>query len=149
MTLLAMSYFIPLNIVDPVVFGLRMTADSRPTSDLHRRARTLSEAAFQSCSIPGCGRAPEARQGNGLSPTLCRYHREFRRRHGSPLKRSYTGAELKPYIRAAESFVKAHKSDQEIQWSLDRIAAQLANAGPAQRVNDLPWMEPRAKARAS
>ena len=56
---------------------------------------------------------------------------------------------MKPYIRAAESFAKAHKSDLEIQWSLDRIAAQLANAGPVQRVNDLPWMEPRAKARAA
>jgi len=31
---------------------------------------------------------------------------------------------------------------------LDRIALELAGAGPVQRVNDLPWMEPRAKARA-
>jgi hypothetical protein len=111
--------------------------------------KTPSDDAFRFCTIPGCGRPPEARQGNGLSPTLCRYHREFRSRHGSPLKRSYTGAELKPYVRAAESFAKSHKDNREIGWSLDRVAAELAGAGRVQRVNDLPWMEPREKARAS
>jgi hypothetical protein len=126
-----------------------MTVASRPTSELHRRLKTCSDSAFRLCAIPGCGRLPESRQGNGLSPTLCRYHREFRRTHGSPVKRSYTGTELRPYIRAAESFVKAHKGDQEIQWSLARIAAELANAGPVRRVNDLPFLAPRAKTRAS
>jgi hypothetical protein len=126
-----------------------MTAGLSPHSALYRRVHSASAGAFQLCAIPGCGRATEARQGNGLSPTLCRFHREYRSRHGSPLKRSYTGAEIRPHVRAAESFVKAHKNDQEIRWSLDRIAVDLANAGPVHRVNDLPWMEPRAKARAA
>src|SRR6266566_4958315 len=125
-----------------------MTSDL-PRSELVLRVKTPSDDASRFCSIPGCGRVPEARQGNGLSPTLCRYHRGFRSRHGSPLKRSYTGPELKPYIRAADSFVRAHKENREIRWSLDRIALELAGAGPVQRVNDLPWMEPRAKAKAA
>jgi hypothetical protein len=65
------------------------------------------------------------------------------------MKPSYTGPHLEPYIRAAESFAKKHKEDRYIQWSLDHITAALANAGPVQRVNDLPWMEASAKAKAS
>src|SRR5437763_7517126 len=126
-----------------------MTAGFHSRSPLHHRVKRVSDSAFKFCTIPGCGRPPEARQGNGLSPTLCRFHRAHRGRHGSPFKPSYTSAELKPFIRAAESFVKAHKGDQEIQWSLARIAAELADAGPVQRVNDLPFLAPRAKARAS
>jgi hypothetical protein len=121
----------------------------RPRSPLHRRVQAVAEEAFRSCAVPGCGRPPEALQGNGLSPTLCRYHREFRSRHGSPLKRSYTGAELKPYVSAAKTILRAHKADQEIGWSLDRIAAELAGAGPVKRVNDLAFMDARSKARAS
>jgi hypothetical protein len=126
-----------------------MTDRSRSRSPLYRRVKAASDSAFKFCTIPGCGRPPEARQGNGLSPTLCRFHRDHCRHHGSPLKPSYTGAELKPYIRAAEFFVKAHKDSIEIQWSCARIAAELADAGPVQRVNDLPFLAPRAKARAS
>jgi hypothetical protein len=127
-----------------------MTASgSSPRSELARRVKTPSDEALPFCTVPGCGRAPEARQGNGLSPTLCRYHREFRRRHGSPLKRSYTGAELKPYVRAAESFAKAHKADPFIKRALERIGLELSLSGPVQHANDLLWLELRAKARTS
>jgi hypothetical protein len=126
-----------------------MTSSSSTRSELLRRVRTASDDALRFCTIPGCGRPPEARQGNGLSPYLCRYHRQFRARHGSPLKRSYTGPELQPYVRAAASFIKAHRADRYIGWSLDRVALGLSGAGPVQGVNDLRWMEPRAKARAS
>src|SRR5437762_14096415 len=100
-----------------------MTLGTRAT-DLRRRATALGDQAFQLCTIPGCGRLSEVTQGNGLSPTLCRYHREHRSRHGSTLKRSYNRGELRPHIRAAESFAKAHKGDLEIKWSIDRIAAE-------------------------
>lgn len=120
-----------------------------PDSDLRHRVKTPSDDALTRCAIPGCGRPPEARQGNGLSPTLCRYHREFRSRHGSPLKRSYTGAELRPYVRAAESFLKAHAADQFIEWALLGIASALTTAGPVRRVGDLGRLEPTAKARAA
>jgi hypothetical protein len=118
-------------------------------AELLRRVKTPSADALRLCTIPGCGRVPEARQGNGLSPYLCRYHRQFRARHGSPMKRSYTAAELKPYVRAAERFVKAHKDDRYIQWSLDHLSQALANAGPVQPAGDLPWMGLRDKTRAS
>ena len=118
-------------------------------AELLRRVKTPSDDAFQFCTIPGCGRAPEARQGNGLSPYLCRYHREYRSRHGSPLKRSFKGSELRPYVLAAESFVKPHKDDREITWSLDRIAAELRSAGPLYSVSELIFLQPRAKAMAS
>lgn len=126
-----------------------MTSNSKPRSELLRRVKTPSDDSFRVCTIPGCGRAPEARQGNGLSPHLCRYHRAFRQRHGSPIKRSYKGSELRPYVRAAESFLNAHRDNREIKWSLDRIAGSLAGAGPVRSVDDLLWMDARGKARAS
>jgi hypothetical protein len=126
-----------------------MTSNSKPRSELLRRVKTPSDDALQICTVPGCGRATEARQGNGLSPYLCRFHRAHRARQGSPLKKSYTGPQLKPYIRVAESFSRAHKADQYIQWSLDRIAGSLAGAGPVRSVDDLLWLDAREKARAS
>jgi hypothetical protein len=126
-----------------------MTSDSKSRSELLRRVKTPSDDGFSICTVPSCGRATEARQGNGLSRFLCRYHREHRSRHGSPLKKSYTGPQLKPYVRAAEIFIGAHKTDRYIQWSLDRIAASLAGSGPLQSAIDLGWMDPRAKARAA
>lgn len=101
------------------------------------------------CTIPGCGRSTEARQGNGFSPFLCRYHREHRSRHGSPLKRSYTAAELRPYLKAAEAIVKANVTEQYLGWSLASIASLLASAGPVRRVVDLGRLSPETKAKAS
>lgn len=123
--------------------------------DSLRRPTAASEAkrpkpdALAVCTIPGCGRPTEARQGNGFSPFLCRYHREHRSRHGSPLKRSYTAAELRPYLRAAESVVKANAAEQYIRWSLASISSLLASAGPVRRVVDLGKLSPETKAKAS
>ena len=120
-----------------------------PRSELLHRVKTPSDEGFPTCTVPGCGRPTEARQGNGLSPYLCRFHRAHRARHGSPYKKSYSGPQLKPYLRAAESFIKAHKSDLDIQWSLNGIAELLAGAGRVCTVNDLQLMDTRGKARAS
>lgn len=124
------------------------TLNSR-SSDVRRQMTDRSEDAPNSCSVPGCGRAPEARQGNGFSPFLCRYHREHRSRHGSPLKRSYTAAELRPYLKAAESVVKANAAEQYIGWSLASVSSLLASAGPVRRVVDLGRLSPETKAKAS
>ncbi len=124
------------------------TLNTRPTA-LRQGMAERNEEAPISCSVPGCGRAPEARQGNGFSPFLCRYHREHRSRHGSPLKRSYTAAELRPYLKAAESVVKANAGEQYLGWSLTSLSALLAHSGPVRRVVDLGRLAPDAKARAS
>jgi hypothetical protein len=118
-------------------------------SDLKTRVSTPSADALTCCSVPGCGRAPEARQGNGLSPFLCRYHREFRSRHGSPIKRSYTGPHLRPYVRAAEVFVKANAADQYVEWAVQNLASLIASSGPVRRVADLGRLAPADKARAA
>lgn len=125
-----------------------MPADSRNLKAAAEASRPKADT-LQVCTVPGCGRAPEARQGNGFSPFLCRYHREHRSRHGSPLKRSYTAAELRPYLKAAESVVKANAAEQYIGWSLSSIASLLASAGPVRRVVDLGRLPLDIKARAS
>lgn len=121
-----------------------------------RRKVALSEAiqsacgeALPQCSIPGCGRPPEALQGTGLSRTLCRYHREFKARHGSAWKRSYSGADLRPYTAAAESYLKANATDPYVAHALRSIACLLTSAGPVRRVNDLPGLSVRDRVRAT
>lgn len=113
-------------------------------ADLLRRVKAADTEALPLCAVPGCGRQPEARAGAGLSPTLCRYHRAFRSRHGSAWKGSYTGPQLKPYISAAERYLKAHADDFYVASALTGLAASLATA-PGQRVVDLPRLSPTPK----
>lgn len=133
----------------------RCNHDMPMSVEARRRSKAAGEAlrpkadALPVCSVPGCGRPTEARQGNGFSPFLCRYHREHRSRHGSPLTRSYTAAELRPYLKAAESIVKACAAEQYVDWSLTTIASLLASAGPVRRVVDLGRLSPETKAKAS
>lgn len=118
-------------------------------SPLKHAIQSASGEALPQCSIPGCGRPPEALQGTGLSRTLCRYHREFKARHGSAWKRSYSGADLKPYTAAAESYLKANATDTYVAHALRSIASLLASAGPVRRVNDLPGLSVRDRVRAT
>lgn len=119
----------------------------KPT--LSEAIQTAADQALPRCSIPGCGRPPEALQGTGLSRSLCRYHREFKARHGSAWKRSYTGADLKPYIAAAESYLKTHATDLYVAHALKSIEITLNSAGPVRRVNELPYLSLRDRARAT
>jgi hypothetical protein len=65
------------------------------------------------------------------------------------LKRSYAAAELRPYLKAAESIVKANATELYLGWSLSSIASLLASAGPVRRVVDLGRLSPETKAKAS
>lgn len=124
-------------------------ARGRPKAALSEAIQKASDQSLPHCTIFGCRRPPEALHGTGLSRTLCRYHREYRSRHGSAWKRSYTGSELKPYIVSAESYLKAHEADLYIAHALRGLDNMLATAGPVRRVNDLPYIPLRDRTRAT
>ena len=106
-----------------------------------------SNAALTRCSVPGCGRLPEKRQGDGLSPTLCRYHREFKARHGSAFCRSPTGRQVRPYLGIAEAYVAEHLNDATIRHSLEQLKRHLETAGRIPSVAELPILSAEQKAR--
>ncbi|MCA3564294.1 MAG: hypothetical protein IOC90_09985 [Methylocystis sp.] len=64
-------------------------------------------------------------------------------------KGTYSAADLKPYRRAAESYLKAHLTDLWIAHALLAIQALLDGAGPVERVVDLRRMTPYRKARSA
>lgn len=120
------------------------------TAALLARAKGEDTGAMEHCAIFGCGRTPQARSGNGLSLTHCRYHIQFKNRHGSFWKGTYCATELRPYRRAAESFINAHASDFVIADALSKLGLLLTHAGPNERVVDVIHSKsPERKARAA
>src|SRR5262245_20177410 len=107
-------------------------------ANLRERLQLSGDSGLRVCSVPGCGRVPESRQGNGLSKTLCRYHRAYRARHGCAWKRSYTGPQLRPYARAAEAYFATHLDDFFVAHALQALRRLLEMAGPVRAVGDLP-----------
>lgn len=82
------------------------------------------------CKVFGCGRPARAAAGEGLDNRFCRAHAQFFQRHGSPYKRSYTAAELKPFRRAALAWVEANEADRFVANAIQRVRGLYASAGP-------------------
>jgi len=118
-------------------------------ADLLRRVREPTEKALLFCSVPSCTRLPQARAGNGLSPTVCEFHRAFRNRHGCAWKRSSSGPQLRPYVRAAESYLKVHADNVLVRHALDQVQRLLESAGPVRAIGDLARLAPKRKAEAA
>jgi hypothetical protein len=112
-------------------------------------ANTVDEGALAFCPVPGCGRPPQRRAGRGLSLTHCRYHVQYKNRHGSYWKGTYSAADLRPYRRAAESYLKRHRADFWVSAALVALRASMDGAGPRERVVDVLTMSPHRKARAA
>lgn len=121
----------------------------RQRSEFHRRLMTRGGNSARTCAIPGCGRPPQGRAGQGVSPSHCKYHVQWKSRHGSFWKGTYSAADLKPYQAAAERFLKDNPADFWVAAAIKATDAAMAGAGPAQRVVDLKWRGPDSKAAAA
>lgn len=118
----------------------------RPRTEAFRaKELTNPTSSLLVCSVPGCGRAPERRQGNGRSPYVCRYHHEYRRRHGCAWKRSYTGPELRPYIRAATTYLKSRQDDASIAQVVETLRRWIETSGPTRTPGDLRGLNPKLR----
>jgi hypothetical protein len=111
--------------------------------------RLAPDVDADTCPIPGCGRPSQARVGSGLSVSWCRYHVQFRNRHGSYWKGTYSAAELRPYRKAAERYIKAHSDDFWIAAALRALRNLMNRAGSVEAVSAVRAMPPRDKARAA
>jgi hypothetical protein len=107
------------------------------------QARIMSDEAdhFVRCCIMGCSFPTTRAAKSGLAATLCRKHVLHKQRHGSPWCPSPTGSALKPYIKAALSFVDLHRKDPFVEAALSGLRGLMESAGPiviATRLRGLP-----------
>ncbi len=108
-----------------------------------------SNAGVARCTIPGCKRQTMRGAGNGLSSTHCRYHVQQKARHGSHWHPSYSAGELRPYLKTATMWLKAHQEDRFVAAALAKLDALLLTSGPVEHYNDLIDMPPAKKAKVA
>ena len=119
------------------------------TETFLRRVSTPDDGALRVCPIPGCGRPPQARAGRGASLIHCDRCCRRRNRHGDLIKTTYRAAQLRPYLKTVERYVKSLPQDLYLNTAERRLALLLECAGPTQRIVDLPRLHPRQKAQAA
>lgn len=85
--------------------------------------------------------------GKGYAELHCRYHVQFKARHGSHWCPTYRAGELKPYVAAAKTWVRVNRKHPAVAMALAWLEGLLANAGrveAAQSIKRKPASE-RAK----
>ncbi|TPL88999.1 hypothetical protein FJ950_01185 [Mesorhizobium sp. B2-3-14] len=115
--------------------------------DIEYRAAAPSDLSPRRCAAPGCKNLTQRSARNGLSETLCKRHVEFRRRHGTHWRRSYTMAELRPFQTAARRWLKAHRGDHRLEGVVAALDGLLAGSGTARTAQDVRWAGTEEKVR--
>ncbi|MCA1435607.1 hypothetical protein I6F33_21830 [Bradyrhizobium sp. BRP20] len=124
-------------------------------TDRYERSRALKERirlgplfSTSICLIPGCGRPTMKAVRAGLAPHHCRRHVEHRARHGSYWFRTYTAAELKPYLSAATTYVRLRAaSDKFIVAAIAALQSALDESGPVEIATRLKGMSAAKRAK--
>lgn len=84
---------------------------------------------MQCCSVPGCARLTSLDAGNGRSKLYCRYHSQFRSRHGSHWHASYRATDLGPYLKTAQWWLRGNLARPDTLATLQELDRVLAFAG--------------------
>ena len=100
------------------------------------------------CRVIGCGKPARAGTSDGLDMRYCRSHAEHYQRHGSPIKRSYTGKELAPYRRAALRWLEANAGSFWAKNAIGRVQGLYRSAGPHIEAFRLHGLSPQERAKA-
>jgi hypothetical protein len=74
--------------------------------------------------------------GLGLSEFHCRYHVQFRARHGSHWCPTYKATDIKPYLASAAAHIKEHREETFIAHAILGLQGLLDGSGPALPVQD-------------
>jgi hypothetical protein len=101
----------------------------------------------QPCVIPHCGRPSMRSAGVGYAEMHCRYHVQFKARHGSHWHGTYKAAVLKPYLAVAAEWIEAHRGENAVDYALKGVRGLLDGAGWAEPAQDIKWRPPAFKAR--
>lgn len=123
------------------------TKRQRRSADVSRRLKNPIDARH-ACAIFGCPNPTRAASGRGLNRLYCRRHEDHFQRHGSYVKGSYSGAELRPYRTAAERWIKGHASDHYVKGALAAVDAFLRGGRPEEAFR-LRGLSPAERARVA
>lgn len=116
------------------------TRRARRKADVKQRAQ-LADWDGGRCVVIDCPNAARSATGEGLDTRFCRTHADQYARHGSPYRKSYTAAQVRPYRAAAKAWLKTHKDDPWVLNGLERVRGLYSSAGQhieAFRLRGLP-----------
>jgi hypothetical protein len=108
-----------------------------------------SGTAERNCSIPNCNRPPMRTVGVGHAEYHCRYHVQFRARHGSHWHPTYKAADLKPYLAVASEWIDGHREELPVAYPLKGLEGLLEGSGQADRAQDIKRLPAGSKARVA
>lgn len=92
------------------------------------------ELPLKRCAIPDCGRLTEAAGGNGLALFHCRYHVQFKARHGSHWHGTYRAIEIHPYVLSAVEWLRESREMGAVRaarWEIEHRLNITGRVDPA------------------
>lgn len=101
------------------------------------RLEAMAENLPGLCVIPDCGRQTMRAAGVGLAAFHCRYHVQFRARHGSHWCPTYNSADLKPYLTVAAEWIEQRHEETSTAHTLICLQKLLEGAGEAPPAQDI------------
>lgn len=125
-----------------------MTLLQKRKADLHRRL-TAGAGAPRKCAFIWCPHPTTASAGSGLNHLYCKSHEDHRERHGSHLKRSYSGPHLAPYRAEARKTLQDNATDPTVKRARRGIEVLYASAGATVEAFRLRGLSPQDRARAT
>lgn len=111
-----------------------------------RQIKPAAPAGMSHCAIPGCGKPTMRAAGKGLAAFHCKAHVDHKARHGSHWKGTYLATDLRPYVRAATTWLKANRSDPFVTDAIGALNGILKAAGPAEIATRLRGLPPKRRA---
>jgi hypothetical protein len=100
-----------------------------PVNKITARIDEPLQAPDAKCAIPARGRLTMRSAGIGLAAFHCRYHVQFRARHGSHWCPTYKAVELKPYLQTTARWIEEHRTETFIAHTLLCLQGLLDGAG--------------------
>lgn len=104
-------------------------------------------ARHKRCTVFGCPRETQAFAGKGLSQTYCTSHVRHLARHGSAHHGSYRAAELKPYLWAANQWLRENAGNSFVKRIEQALEAMLIGAGNPEIATRMVRADARRKAK--
>lgn len=96
-----------------------------------------------------CGRPTARAARQGLNAFTCRYHQQFKQRHGSHWCRSPSAETLRPYTTAASELLKSKAGDPFVVAAFAGLSLTMASAGPVEIATRLRGLPPEQRARVA
>ncbi|WP_062223513.1 hypothetical protein [Aureimonas sp. D3] len=132
--------------------GRRTYFDPKRQKSADRMERRKAEAIDPEagrCSLFGCSRPVQRADGKGFSRTHCHYHVQFKQRHGSYWKETYSAAHLLPYRKAADRFLIYRWRQKDTERALFALRDLMNWEGRNIPLPDLKTRSPDLKVKAA